>query len=261
MQAPPAHAGVTTTVTNQRTDMGLDGQVAVVTGASSGIGRAVARALAAEGASVVLAARRADRLDQQAEEITTSGGAALAVGVDVTVESDVDHLHDRAIDRFGRVDILVNNVGVGSYGPLATMTVEDYDWMMRSNMRSSFLCTHRFLPGMLERASGQICFIGSVAGLRGLPGESVYCASKFAQMGFAQALDHETREHGVKISVVAPGGVNTEFAIGTGRVAGDPGLDLMLGADDVAGAVVFALSQSESTRIFLIGMRPASEPL
>ena len=241
--------------------MAFDGQVALVTGASSGIGEAVARALADAGAAVVLAARRSDRLDALAAEIEGAGGAALSVGADVTDEAEVARLADLAVDRFGGIDILVNNVGVGSYGPLGSMTVEDYDWMMRANMRSSFLCTHRFLPAMLERRSGQICFIGSVAGLKGLPGESVYCASKFAQMGFAQALDYETREHGVKVSVVAPGGVHTEFAIGTGRVAGDPALDAMLDPEDVAAAVLFALGQPENARTFLIGMRPMSEPL
>lgn len=241
--------------------MGLDGQVAVVTGASSGIGRAVARSLGARGVRVVLAARREDRLAEVVDEIVAAGGAALAVRADVTEEADVDRLHDLAVDHFGPVDVLVNNVGVGSYGPLPSMSVDDYDWMMRANMRSSFLCTRRFLPGMLDRSSGQICFIGSVAGLKGLPGESVYCASKFAQMGFAQALDYETRESGVKVSVVAPGGVNTEFAIGTGRTEGDPALDVMLDAEDVADAVLFALTQPEKARTFLIGMRPMSEPL
>ena len=100
-----------------------------------------------------------------------------------------------------------------------------------------------------------------MAGLKGLPGESLYCASKFAQMGFAQALDYETREHGVKVSVVAPGGVSTEFAIGTGRVEGDPALDQMLDPEDVAAAVRFALTQSDGCRTFLIGLRPMSEPL
>ena len=241
--------------------MSFDGQVALVTGASSGIGRAVARDLAAGGAAVVLAARRAERLDELTDELTAAGAQTLAVPADVTEEAEVDRLHDAAIDRFGRVDILVNNVGVGSYGPLGSMTVKDYDWMMRANMRSSFLCTHRFLPAMLDRRSGQICFIGSVAGLKGLPGESLYCASKFAQMGFAQALDYETREQGVKVSVVAPGGVNTEFAIGTGRVEGDPALDEMLDPEDVAAAVRFALTQPDGCRTFLIGLRPMSEPL
>jgi 3-oxoacyl-[acyl-carrier protein] reductase len=241
--------------------MELDGQVAVITGASSGIGRAVARTLAGEGASVVLAARRAERLQDLADELNEAGMTALAVPADVGEEGDVDRLHATTVERFGDADILVNNVGVGSYGPLPTMTVEDYDWMMRSNVRSSFLCTRRFLPAMLERGSGQICFVGSVAGLKGLPGESVYCASKFAQMGFAQALDYETREQGVKVCVVAPGGVNTEFAIGTGRTAGDPMLDDMLDAEDVASAVLFGLTQPDKARTFLIGMRPMSEPL
>jgi 3-oxoacyl-[acyl-carrier protein] reductase len=245
----------------EEASMRLEGQVTVVTGASSGIGRAVARALATEGASVVVAGRRADRLDALVDELAGSDGDGLAVTVDVTEEADVDRLHDAAVERYGGVDVLVNNVGVGSYGPLPSMTVEDYDWMMRTNMRSSFLCTRRFLPAMLEAGSGQVCFIGSVAGLKGLPGESVYCASKFAQMGFAQALDYETRESGVKVSVVAPGGVNTEFAIGTGRVEGDPALEAMLDPEDVAGAVVFALTQPEKARTFLIGMRPMSEPL
>jgi NADP-dependent 3-hydroxy acid dehydrogenase YdfG len=241
--------------------MELDEQVAVVTGASSGIGRAVARSLADSGMSVVLAARRQERLAEVVDQIEDAGGTALAVVADVAEEADVDRLHDAAVERFGAVDVLVNNVGVGSYGPLPSMTVEDFDWMMRANMRTSFLCSRRFLPSMLERGSGQICFIGSVAGLKGLPGESVYCASKFAQMGFAQALDYETRESGVKVSVVAPGGVNTEFAIGTGRTEGDPALDQMLDADDVAEAVLFALNQPEKARTFLIGMRPMSEPL
>ena len=141
------------------------------------------------------------------------------------------------------------------------MSAADYDWMMNSNMRSSFLCTAAFLPGMLGRGTGQVCFIGSVAGLKGLPNEAVYCATKFAQIGFAQALDYETRERGVKVSVVAPGGVGTEFAIGTGRPEGDPMLDGMLDAGDVAQAVVFALTQPEKSRTFLIGLRPMSEPL
>ena len=180
---------------------------------------------------------------------------------DATDEADVDRLRDQAIDRFGGVDVLVNNAGVGKYGPLGSLSVADFDWMMAANMRSSFLCTHRFLPPMLERRSGQICFVASVAGLKGLPGETVYCATKFAQVGFAQALDYETREQGVKVSVVAPGGVHTEFAIGTGRTEVDPALDAMLEPEDVAGAVLFALTQPEAARTVLIGMRPASEPL
>lgn len=239
----------------------LTGNVAVVTGAGSGIGRATAYAMAESGAQVVVVARRSDRIEAVAEKINGAGGQAIAVTADVTSVDDVDRMYDVAIGRFGRVDILLNNAGVGTYGPLETISVEDYDWMMNTNMRSSFLCTRRFLPGMLARRSGQICFLASVAGLKGLPNETVYCASKFAQVGFAQALDYETRESGVKVSVVAPGGVHTEFAIGTGRTKGDPALDAMLEPEDVAEAVMFALTQPEKARTFLIGMRPMSEPL
>lgn len=239
----------------------LTGNVAVVTGASSGIGRATAYALADAGAAVVATARRDDRIQDVALTINEAGGQAIAVTADVTHEDDVDRLYDAAIDRFGSVDILLNNAGVSKYGPLRSITAEDYDWMMNTNMRASFLCTRRFLPDMLARNSGQICFLASVAGLKGLPNETVYCASKFAQIGFAQALDYETRESGVKVSVVAPGGVHTEFALGTGRTEGDPMLDAMMEPEDVAEAVMFALTQPEKARTFLIGMRPMSEPL
>ena len=217
--------------------------------------------MAEAGAQVVVTARRTDRIEEVAESINKAGGEAVAVTADVTNADDVDHLYEVAIARFGRVDILFNNAGVSAYGPLDTITVEDYDWMMNTNMRSSFLCTRRFLPDMLARRRGQICFLASVAGLKGLPNETVYCASKFAQVGFAQALDYETRESGVKVSVVAPGGVHTEFAIGTGRTEGDPALDAMMEPEDIAEAVMFALTQPEKARTFLIGMRPMSEPL
>jgi NADP-dependent 3-hydroxy acid dehydrogenase YdfG len=239
----------------------LDEQVTVITGASSGIGAAAAIAVAAEGSGVVVAARREDRLRKVVGEIEAAGGRVLLVPGDLTREEDVARLYDAAVDEFGQVDNLVNNVGVGSYGPLELMSVEDYDRMMDTNMRSSFLCTHAFLPAMKQRGHGQICFISSVAGLRGMPNEAIYCATKFAQVGFAQALDYETRELGIKVSVIAPGGVHTEFAIGSGRVADDPALERMLDAQDVAAAVVFALSQPAKSRTFLIGMRPMSEPL
>ncbi len=239
----------------------LQDQVALVTGASSGIGRATCRALAEEGADVVAVARRRDRLDRLVKEITAAGGRAASVTADVTAEDEVERMAAEAEAVHGRVDILVNNVGVSKYGPLADLTVSDYDWMMNTNMRSSFLCTKRLLPAMLERGHGQVCFLASVAGLRGLPHETVYCATKFAQVGFAQALDHEASPRGVKVSVVAPGGVHTEFAIGTGRTEGDPALELMLEPEDVAQAVVFALTQPEKARSFLIGLRPMSEAL
>ena len=239
----------------------LKDKVAVVTGASRGIGEATALTLAQAGADVIVTARNGDELAALAERLARMEVAALPVAADLTREEDVDRLRDAALARFGRVDILINNAGVGKYGPLASLSAADYDWMMNTNMRSSFLCTAAFLPGMLERRQGWIVFVSSVAGLKGLPHESVYCATKFAQMGFAQALDYETREQGVKVSVVAPGGVGTHFAFGTGRTPGDPMLDAMMDAKDVAEAVLFAVTQPPKVRVFLIGMRPMSEAL
>lgn len=239
----------------------LKGKVAIVTGASRGIGEATALTLGQAGAHVVATARTAQELDALVERLDRSGVQGLAVAADLTREEDVGRLKTAALDRFGQVDILVNNAGVGKYGPLSSLTAANYDWMMNTNMRSSFLCTSAFLPGMLERNEGWIVFVASVAGLKGLPHETVYCASKFAQVGFAQALDYETRERGVKVSVVAPGGVHTDFAIGTGRTKDDPHLTEMMDAQDVAEAVLFAVTQPEKVRVFLIGLRPMSEPL
>ena len=239
----------------------LKDKVAVVTGASRGIGEATALTLAQAGADVVVTARTGDELAALAERLARMEVAALPVAADLTREEDVDRLRDAALARFGRVDILINNAGVGKYGPLASLSAADYDWMMNTNMRSSFLCTAAFLPGMLARRQGWVVFVSSVAGLKGLPHESVYCATKFAQMGFAQALDYETREQGVKVSVVAPGGVGTHFAFGTGRTPGDPMLDAMMDAKDVAEAVLFAVTQPPKVRVFLIEMRPMSEAL
>ncbi|MFN8453003.1 MAG: SDR family NAD(P)-dependent oxidoreductase, partial [Anaerolineae bacterium] len=116
-------------------------------------------------------------------------------------------------------------------------------------------------PRMLERQEGWIVFVGSVAGLKGLPHETVYCASKHAQYGFAMALDHECHDRNVKVSYVAPGGVNSYFAFGTGRVEGDPKLEMYLDNEDVAEAVIFAVTQPKKSRVFLIGMRPLVESL
>lgn len=239
----------------------LKGKVAVVTGASRGIGQATAVTLAQAGAVVVVTSRTEPELAALAARIERMGGQALAVSADLTQEGDVERLKAATLERFSRVDILINNAGVGKYGPLASLSAADYDWMMNTNMRASFLCTAAFLPGMLERREGWVVFVASVAGLKGLPHETVYCATKFAQVGFAQALDYETREQGVKVSVIAPGGVHTHFAIGTGRTEDDPRFAGMMAAQDVAEAVLFAVTQPEKVRAFLIGLRPMGEPL
>jgi len=239
----------------------LQDRIALVTGASRGIGYATALALAKEGAQVVITARTQEDLDALAKEVKSLGARALPVVADLTQPDDVARLKETVSDEFGRVDILVNNAGVAKYAPLSEITVEDYDWMMNVNMRATFLCTKAFLPWMLERGEGWIVMVGSVAGLNGFPNETVYCASKHAQIGFARALDGEVREKGIKVSVIAPGGVETHLAYGTGRTPGDPNHKNFLEAEAVADAVVYAVLQPPKGRIFLIGMRPMSESL
>lgn len=239
----------------------LHDKIALITGATRGVGRATALALAREGAHVVLAARTNTELEVLTRDIEVLGVQALVVTADVTQEGDVARLAEAALNLFGRVDILVNNVGVGKWGTLTELTAQDYDWMMNSNMRSTFLCTRALLPQMLERQQGWIVFVGSLSGLKGFPRQTAYAASKFAQMGFAQALDAEVYEQGVKVSVVAPGGINTHFAFGTGRTPSEPRLEKYLNAEDVAEAVVFAVTQPGKSRVFLIEMLPMSQGL
>jgi NAD(P)-dependent dehydrogenase (short-subunit alcohol dehydrogenase family) len=237
----------------------LAGRIALVTGASKGIGRAVALALAAEGAEVAATARDPHGLKSLVREMEGQGVGGLSVPADATSEQDVERVRKAVLQRFGRVDILVNNVGIARYAPFSELTLQDYDWMMNTNMRSSFLFTRAFLGPMVQRGAGWVVFVASVSGLFGFPGETAYCASKHAQVGFAKALDREVADKGVKVSVIAPGGVNTEHAFGTGRSAGDPSLPGYLEAGDVAQAVLFAVTQGPKSRSFLIGLRPMSE--
>ncbi len=240
----------------------LQGKVAVVTGAGKGIGRAVALALAAEGCDVVVTARTESDLVSLGREIEALGCQALIVPADISQQADVERLKLAAHQAFGKVDILVNNAGVGKNGTVASLTIEDFDWIMNTNFRGTFLCTKAFMAEMLERNEGHIIFVGSVAGMMGLPNEPIYCASKHAQKGFAESIDYECRPHNVKVTYLAPGGTNTHYGFYNGtRTAGDPMLDGFLTAEDVAEAAIFAATQGPKSRVFLIGMRPMNEEL
>jgi NADP-dependent 3-hydroxy acid dehydrogenase YdfG len=238
----------------------LKGKVAVITGASRGIGRAAALALANEGVNIVATARSEDELNTLVEACEVTGVRAIAAAADATVPEDVYSVKAAALEAFGQVDILVNNAGVAKYGPLESNSVEDYEWMMDTNMKSTFLFTQAFVPGMVERKSGNLIIVSSQAGVAGFPNEAVYCASKHAQVGFANAMDGELRPHNVEVSVIAPGGVATTFAFGTGRHEDMEALDGMLAAEDVAEAIVYAAKQSAKSRIMMVGMRPMAEP-
>jgi NADP-dependent 3-hydroxy acid dehydrogenase YdfG len=242
----------------------LEGKVAVITGAGKGIGRASAYALAKEGAHVVITARTKADLNVVADRIKAldNGARALVVPADVSDEAEVARLAKTAFAEFGQVDILINNVGVGKNGTISTLSTADYDWIMNTNMRSTWLCTKAFMPPMLERRSGNIIFVSSVAGINGLPNEPIYCATKFAQIGFAQSIDYECYPANVKVSVIAPGGTNTDYGFSNGtRTPGDPMLQGFHEAEDVADAVVFATTQPAKSRIFMVWMRPMNESL
>jgi NADP-dependent 3-hydroxy acid dehydrogenase YdfG len=239
----------------------LQGQVALVTGASSGIGRACARALAGEGASLVLTARRKDRLDVLKAEAERAGARAVAVAGDAREERTAIAAVEAARGTFGRLDILVNNAGAGNYKNLAETSAEEYDELMDTNVRSTFLFTRHAVPVMLRQRSGTILMLSSMAGVYGFGGEAVYCMTKFAQVGFAQALDRELRESGIKVGAICPGGVKTEFAIGKGRTEKGVATSGMLEPEDVAAVVLLACTQSPQSRIIEVQMRTMAEPL
>ena len=239
----------------------LTGKVAIVTGASAGIGRASALALAAEGAKVVITARRQDRLEALAAEINTMHTHAYTVAGDANDEATAKRCVETALNEAGRIDILLNNAGMGNYKNLVDTSLEEYDQLMDTNMRTTFIFTRQVVPQMLLQKQGTILMISSMAGLYGFANQAVYCATKFAQVGFAQSLDKELRPSGIKVGVICPGGVKTEFAIGTGRTEEGVAQSTMLEATDVAEAVLLACTQAPGSRIIEIQMRTMSESL
>jgi len=239
----------------------LEGKVALITGASAGIGQACARALAGEGARLVLTARRQERLDALKKEAESLGTEAVSISGDAREEETAIRTVKAAADVFGRIDILINNTGAGNYKNLIDTSAEEYDELMDVNVRTTFLFTRHAVPIMLAQASGTILMISSMAGVYGFGGESVYCMTKFAQVGFAQALDKELRPSGIKVGVICPGGVKTEFALGKGRTEQSVVESNMLDPEDVASAVLLACTQSAKSRIIEIQMRTMAESL
>jgi 3-oxoacyl-[acyl-carrier protein] reductase len=239
----------------------LAGKTALITGASSGIGRATALALSQKGANIVLTARRQKRLEELEAAVRQTGGKAISVVGDAAQEETAKACVAAAIQAFGTLDILINNVGVGNYKNLVDTSAAEYDEMMDANVRSTFLFTRHAAPVMIAQGSGTIIMISSMAGIYGFPGEAVYCATKFAQVGFAQALDKELRPHGIRVGVICPGGVKTEFALGKGRTEKSVAESGMLEPEDVAGAVVLACTQSSNARIIEVQMRSMKESL
>jgi NAD(P)-dependent dehydrogenase (short-subunit alcohol dehydrogenase family) len=240
--------------------MRLADKVSVITGASRGIGRASALALANEGATVVAVARTRRDLDDLAKTVEARGGKAMGIVGDVTSSSEVRSCVKKTLETYGRIDILVNNAGIGGYRPFLDWSEADYDRIMDTNAKSTWLFSKEVLPHMLEQGGGNIVIVSSVAGLQGYPSEGIYCMSKFAQVALAQSLDREFYQRNIKVSLVCPGGVETNFAIGDGRTSGAPNLKGFSTAEDVAEAVLLAVLPRERTRVVNVILRPMSEP-
>ena len=228
----------------------LDGRVALVTGASRGIGAAVARALDSAGVRLALASRSGDDLGID---------GAIARPADVRDPAALRAIADEAAQHFGRLDILIVNAGVGAYGPILDLADDHLEEMIDVNVKGAIYAVRAALPHLMRSDVGELVTIASEAGRRGLPNEAVYCASKFAQVGLTRALDHELREHGIRCTNVCPGGVATDFAMGRGRTPDMPALAGMMQPEDVAETVMFVLTRPRTHRILEVALRPVTE--
>ena len=229
---------------------GLSGRVALVTGASGGIGAAVARSLAEQGVRLGLASRSGGDLGID---------GSLAAPCDVRDPAEVGAFVEQVVGRFGTLDIVIANAGVGAYGPFLELDPGNLEEMLDTNVKGTIYTIRAALPHLLESDRADIVTVASEAGRRGLPFEAVYSASKFAQVGFTRALDHELRPQGVRCTNVCPGGVATGFAMGRGRTPDMPELAGMMSADDVAEAVLFVLTRPRNHRILEMAFRPMTE--
>jgi 3-oxoacyl-[acyl-carrier protein] reductase len=237
--------------------MDLEGRVAVVTGGSRGIGRAIAEALAKNRTAVCISARRQDELEQAAAELKAKSEAkVLGLVCDVREYEQVKALFRRVVSEFGGVDILVNNAGIGLFGLVETMTPADFRAVLETNLSGVFYCCHEVIPVMKERGSGYIINISSLAGTNAHPQMAAYNASKFGLNGFSEALMQEVRHDGIKVSYIMPGSVNTEF----GGDTPNAGKAWQLQPADIARVVLDLLAQDDRSLTSRVEIRPTKPP-
>lgn len=237
------------------TNLDLCDNIAVVTGAGRGIGRAIALMLGNAGAEVVVTARTESEIETVAGEISAAGGRARAIRVDISGEEDIKRLFKSVSDDFNRLDILINNAGIGKYGKLVDSDADDLDLMYSVNVRGTFLCCREAMRIMIPRASGYIINVSSVLGFRGYADQSGYTAMKHGVMGLTKSLAVEAQEHGIRVSAILPGGVDTEM-VRRARPDLDP--DILLQPDDVAQAAEYLLSLSPKAAVDQIYIRRQS---
>jgi 3-oxoacyl-[acyl-carrier protein] reductase len=235
--------------------MNLKGAVAVVTGAGRGIGRSVATTLARNGATVVLTARSAGELESVKSEIEAIGARAFAISADLTRSDDVKNLFAKVIEQCHRIDVLVNNAGIGRFAPVREMPLEDFDAMWALNMKAVFECTKHALPIMEAQKQGAIINVASLAGKNSFVSGAGYSATKWALLGFARSLMLEEREFNIRVITICPGSVDTTFS----STKSDPKRsEKILHPQDVADSIMAALMMPDRAMISEIDIRPTN---
>ncbi len=237
----------------------LLGRVALVTGGSRGIGKAIAMKLASLGAAVAICGREEAALRQSEKEIVTAAGNArvLALKADVTRAKDIGELVARVSKSLGEITLLVNNAGIGLFGPAHEQREADWDRVMNTNLKSVFLLVKAVVPAMIQRGGGDVINISSLAGKNTFAGGGIYCASKWGLQGLSGCLAEDLRGYGIRVSTICPGSVATEFS-GSGRGGKDS--SWMLAAEDVAHAVAMVALQGPRSFISEVQMRPVKKP-
>ena len=244
----------------------IRGKVVVITGASSGIGESTARLLAEEGAKVVLGARRKDRIDAVVQEITARGGSALGFQTDVTERGDVEALAKGAVDKHGRIDVIVNNAGIMPIAPVAALKVEEWDRMIDVNLKGLLYGVAAVLPIMQKQKQGHIINIASVAGFKVFaPGGTVYSATKFAVRAVTEGLRIELKADNIRCTMISPGAVATEIPEDSSEEATRKNLRefyiIALPAESIARAIAYAIEQPVEVEIDEVVIRPTAQEL
>ena len=233
----------------------LDGKVALVTGGSRGIGLAIARSLARLGAKLSLCARNAERLEKAAAELQGEGMNVIATAADVTRPSDIAKLVHKTEQSLGAIDVLVNNAGIGYFGPFHEAAEADWDAVLDTNLKAVFLLSKAVAPGMIQRHTGHIVNIASLAGKNAFAGGGIYCASKWGLLGLTECMAEDLRQYGIRVSAICPGSVATDFSPHAGKDTRK-----MLQPEDIAHAVEMIVTQSPQSFISEILLRPTQKP-
>ena len=233
----------------------LVGKIALVTGGNRGIGKAIALRLAALGASIAICGRDFAALESTANELRATGVPVYGQRADVTNSSEVDSLIHQTESALGGICILVNNAGMGLFGPTHEKTELEWDTLINTNLKSLFLVSRAVIPGMIQRKSGDIINISSLAGKSTFPGGGIYCASKWGVQGLSGCMAEDLRGYGIRVSTVCPGSVYTEFS---GRGPKDP--TKVLTANDVAYAVAMIATQGPQSFLSEVQLRPVTKP-